>query len=47
LPWQRGVPSARYIVTFGVLVLGTVLVIGALYFLPALSLGPVAEFLQP
>jgi K+-transporting ATPase ATPase A chain len=33
--------------TFGVLVLGTVVLIGALCFLPALALGPVAEHLQP
>jgi K+-transporting ATPase ATPase A chain len=34
-------------VTFGVLVLGTVLLVGALCFLPALALGPIAEHLQP
>jgi K+-transporting ATPase ATPase A chain len=34
-------------VTFGVLVLGTVMLVGALCFLPALALGPVAEQLQP
>jgi K+-transporting ATPase ATPase A chain len=34
-------------VTFGVLVLGTVVLVGALCFLPALALGPVAEQLQP
>jgi potassium-transporting ATPase potassium-binding subunit len=33
--------------TFGVLVLGTVILVGALSFLPALALGPVAEFLHP
>jgi K+-transporting ATPase ATPase A chain len=33
--------------TFGVLVLGTVVLVGALCFLPALALGPIAEFLQP
>jgi K+-transporting ATPase ATPase A chain len=33
-------------VTFGVLVLGTVVLVGALCFLPALALGPIAEFLQ-
>lgn len=32
--------------TFGVLVLGSVLLIGALCFLPALALGPLAEHLQ-
>jgi K+-transporting ATPase ATPase A chain len=32
--------------TFGVLVLGTVLLVGALSFLPALALGPLMEFLQ-
>jgi len=32
--------------TFGVLVLGSVLLIGALCFLPALALGPLAEYLQ-
>jgi K+-transporting ATPase ATPase A chain len=34
-------------VTFGVLVLGTLLLVGALCFLPALVLGPVADHLQP
>jgi K+-transporting ATPase ATPase A chain len=34
-------------VTFGVLVLGSILLIGALCFLPALILGPIAEHLQP
>jgi potassium-transporting ATPase potassium-binding subunit len=34
-------------VTFGVLVLGTVVLVGALSFLPALILGPIAEHLQP
>ena len=33
--------------TFGVLVLGAVLLVGALCFLPALALGPLAEFLRP
>jgi K+-transporting ATPase ATPase A chain len=33
--------------TFGVLVLGTLLLVGALCFLPALVLGPVAEYYQP
>jgi K+-transporting ATPase ATPase A chain len=33
--------------TFAVLVLGTVLLVGALCFLPALALGPVAEQLSP
>ncbi len=32
--------------TFGVLVFGTILLAGALSFLPALSLGPIAEFLR-
>ena len=32
--------------TFGVLVLGTILLVGALSFLPALALGPIAEALQ-
>jgi len=32
--------------TFGVLVFGTVLLVGALSFLPALALGPLMEFLQ-
>ena len=32
--------------TFGVLVLGTVLLVGAVCFLPALALGPIAEALQ-
>jgi len=34
-------------VTFGVLVFGSVVLIGALCFLPALALGPIAEHLQP
>jgi K+-transporting ATPase ATPase A chain len=34
-------------VTFAVLVLGTLLLVGALCFLPALMLGPVADHLQP
>jgi K+-transporting ATPase ATPase A chain len=34
-------------ITFGVLVLGSVVLIGALCFLPALALGPVAEWCQP
>ena len=34
-------------VTFGVLVLGTVVLVGALCFLPALALGPIAEQFQP
>jgi K+-transporting ATPase ATPase A chain len=33
--------------TFGVLVLGSVALLGALSFLPALVLGPVAEYLHP
>jgi K+-transporting ATPase A subunit len=33
--------------TFGVLVLGSVVLIGALCFLPVLALGPVAEWFQP
>jgi K+-transporting ATPase ATPase A chain len=32
--------------TFGMLVFGTILLIGALCFLPALALGPIAEFFQ-
>jgi potassium-transporting ATPase potassium-binding subunit len=32
--------------TFGALVLGTILLIGALSFLPALALGPIAEYLK-
>src|SRR5262249_21180062 len=32
--------------TFGVLVLGAVTLVGALSFLPALALGPMAEYLQ-
>ena len=32
--------------TFGALVLGTILLVGALCFLPALALGPLAEWLQ-
>ena len=34
-------------VTFGALVLGSVVLLGALCFLPALALGPIAEHLQP
>jgi K+-transporting ATPase ATPase A chain len=34
-------------VTFGALVLGSIVLIGALSFLPALALGPIAEHLQP
>jgi K+-transporting ATPase ATPase A chain len=34
-------------ITFGTMVLGSVVLIGALCFLPALALGPVAEHLQP
>jgi potassium-transporting ATPase potassium-binding subunit len=33
--------------TFGVLVLGSVILVGALSFLPALALGPIAEYLHP
>ncbi|HXP88405.1 MAG TPA: potassium-transporting ATPase subunit KdpA [Bryobacteraceae bacterium] len=33
--------------TFGALVLGTIVLVGALSFLPALALGPIAEALQP
>jgi K+-transporting ATPase ATPase A chain len=33
--------------TFGVLVFGSVILVGALCFLPALALGPIAEYLQP
>jgi K+-transporting ATPase ATPase A chain len=33
--------------TFAALVLGTVLLVGALCFLPAIALGPIAEYLQP
>jgi K+-transporting ATPase ATPase A chain len=33
--------------TFGVLVLGSVVLVGALSFLPALALGPIAEHLHP
>jgi K+-transporting ATPase ATPase A chain len=33
--------------TFGILVLGSVVLIGALCFLPALTLGPITEHLQP
>lgn len=32
--------------TFGVLVFGTILVVGALCFFPALALGPLVEFFQ-
>jgi len=32
--------------TFGLLVFGTILLIGALCFLPALALGPIVEFFQ-
>jgi K+-transporting ATPase ATPase A chain len=33
--------------TFSVLVLGSVVLVGALSFLPALALGPIAEHLHP
>jgi K+-transporting ATPase ATPase A chain len=33
-------------VTFAVLVFGTIVLLGALSFLPALALGPLMEFLQ-
>jgi potassium-transporting ATPase potassium-binding subunit len=33
--------------TFGMLVLGSVVLVGALSFLPALALGPIAEHLKP
>jgi K+-transporting ATPase ATPase A chain len=33
--------------TFGMLVIGSVVLVGALSFLPALALGPVAEYLHP
>ena len=33
--------------TFGILVLGSIVLVGALSFLPALALGPVAEHLHP
>ena len=33
-------------VTFGALVLGTIVLVGALSFLPALALGPLAEWLH-
>ncbi len=32
--------------TFGLLVFATILLVGALSFLPALALGPIAEFFQ-
>jgi K+-transporting ATPase ATPase A chain len=32
--------------TFGVLVFGTILLVGALSFLPALALGPIVEFFR-
>lgn len=32
--------------TFGVLVFGTILLVGALSFLPALALGPIVEYLR-
>ena len=34
-------------VTFGFVLLGTILLIGALLFLPAAALGPIAEHLGP
>ena len=34
-------------VTFGVLLLGTILIVGALLFLPVAALGPMAEHLGP
>jgi K+-transporting ATPase ATPase A chain len=33
--------------TFGFLLLGTILIIGALLFLPVAALGPLAEYLGP
>jgi potassium-transporting ATPase potassium-binding subunit len=33
--------------TFGAVVLGSVVLVGALSFLPALALGPIAEHLHP
>ena len=43
-PRSRSLPSDT--ITFGILVLGTVLLIGALSFLPVLALGPIAEYLK-
>jgi K+-transporting ATPase ATPase A chain len=34
-------------VTFGILLLGTILIVGALLFLPVAALGPLAEYLGP
>ena len=34
-------------VTFGILLLGTVLIVGALLFLPVAALGPLAEHFGP
>jgi len=34
-------------VTFGFLILGTIVIIGALLFLPAAALGPLAEHFGP
>ena len=34
-------------VTFGVVLLGTIMLVGALLFMPAAVLGPVAEHLGP
>ena len=34
-------------VTFGVLLMGTILIVGALLFLPVAALGPVAEHFGP
>jgi potassium-transporting ATPase potassium-binding subunit len=34
-------------ITFGLLLLGTILIIGALLFLPVAALGPLAEHLGP
>ena len=43
---RPGNPAGRY-PTFGVLLLGTILIVGALLFLPVAVLGPVAEHLGP
>jgi len=47
---RRGMPSSGTMPidtpTFGVLLIGTILILAAVSFLPALAMGPIAEFLR-
>lgn len=47
---RRGVPSSGTLPidqpTFGLLLLGTILLVSAVSFLPALAMGPIVELLQ-